>query len=73
MIAKFWMLCDQRFIAVRIERVASDDNIADLPTRDTKLPIPVRMTAGLPFREAFRFFSKPLSHKDYLFRMSQRA
>lgn len=41
MIAKLWLLCEEKSTALWIERVSPEDNIADLPTRDAKLPNPL--------------------------------
>ena len=72
-IARFWLLCETRPIAVWIERVWYGDNIADLPTSNAKIPIPFRRRAELPPRNAFIYYSTPIESRNYLFRMSRRV
>ena len=69
MIALFWLFCERHSIAVWIERAPSGDNLADLPTRDRKLPIPIRKDiAFYQLKQAFKFFPSTPFSREYLFR-----
>ena len=64
MTAQFWLFCERYSISIWIDRVSSGDNLADLPTRDRKLPIPIKEEMTFyQLKEAFECFRYPFQSK----------